>query len=370
MEGFSGRLARTIAARATPADALALRLDIAFDVAAQLARQEPLVAALVVGSTALGRSSPLADLDLVLITAAPPTAPTFETRTAGGLQVEIERITQDEALRICAGKGWIWELRNAARLGCGRPVLDPAGFAAVLERRAAALRPKPSLVQATLRDVYAMLADLGSSDGTSMLRAEALRGCVDSLTVLTLLDHPRRYQKAKWVLADLIHAGEASFVGLLLAAYGLVREDPAAARKALLTARILIEAAHAARGAPSHDALLAMGYAPDFVEESYVSRCLADAAELASAERWIEAHYVARFAARLAAAEGSLEGAPSLLGGLAARDAALAELYCRLDEDAGAIDVGGLLAVALDTADERLQSLATPATANEQWSAA
>lgn len=365
-----GRLARIVAARATPPDALAHRLDIASDVAAQQAREEPLVAAIVVGSTALGRSLPHADLDLVLITAAAPTAPTFESRTVGGLQVEIERITQDEALRICAGEGWIWELRNAARLGCGCPVLDPTGFAGVLERQASAMRPKRSLVRATLRDVYALLADIGASDGALIHRAEALRGCVDSLTILTLLDHPRRYQKAKWVLADLVHAGEDSFVDLLLAAYGIVGEDPAAVRITLLRARTLVEAAHAARGAPSHDELLAKGYAPDFVEESYVSRCLADATDFASAERWIEAHYVARFAARLAAAEASLDQSPSLLGGLTARDSGLAELYCRFDEGASPIDVGGLLAVALDAADDRLRGLGTPATVDEEWSIA
>lgn len=277
------------------------RLALAARVARQLQAEEPVATALVVGSTALRRCSERADLDLVLVSRDPPAPDRFSSRTVRGVRVEIERMSRTEALAATTGTGWVWELRAAARLGGGIAVHDPLAFAACLARRAAAMRPDAARAEESLRGVYLALADLGRGGGDPRGRADLLRGCLDNLALLALLHHPRRYQKAKWALADLLHAGEAALVGALLVAYGVVEDDPASARRALDGAHALVADVYACAGLPGHDEVLARGYAPDLAEASYVSRCLDDAADLAATGRWIEAQYVAKFAARLAA---------------------------------------------------------------------
>ncbi|HEX2119238.1 MAG TPA: hypothetical protein VHF91_08640, partial [Acidimicrobiales bacterium] len=187
----------------TPQPVIDARLAIARRVAEERSRAEDVVCALVVGSTALRRCSPRADLDLVLVTAARPTADRFQSEVVDGMRVEIERISHDEALERTAGDGWVWELRDAARLGCGMPVVDEDGFAAEFSRRAAAMVPRRDRYEATLRGIYLQLVEAGRAAGSRAM--DARRGCLDNLTLLALLERPRRYQKPKWALADLLH---------------------------------------------------------------------------------------------------------------------------------------------------------------------
>ena len=286
----------------TPQAVITARLALATRVAEDIRAVEPVVAALVVGSTALRRCSARADLDLVVITPTLPSArDRFASRTIEGVQVEIERLGRREVLAATTGGGWVWELRQAARLGCSVPVLDTDGFGGRLADRAAAMTPWPDRFESTLRDVYLLLIGLGQADGDPARRADALRGCFDNLALLALLERSRRYQKAKWALADLSHAGEDALVEGILAAYGITSDDAGSADDAVAGARHLIEQAYTLAGTPTHDAILAMGYAPDFAEASYVSRCLDDAEDLAASGRYLEAQYVARFSARLAA---------------------------------------------------------------------
>ena len=272
----------------TPDAVVQERLAIAREVAAT----EPVVCALVVGSTAVRRCSPRADLDVVLVTAG--AGPRFESRVVDSVRVEIERLEADEALAITTGGGWVWELRNAARLGCGLPVVDADGFATGLSRRAEAMVPSRDRVESTLRAVYLRLSDLGRGAGGM----ESLRGCLDNVALLALLERPRRYQKPKWVLADLLHAGELRLVDALLTAYGVGTGGV----DVLAGAHDLIARTYAAAGLPAHEQLLAMGHTEQFAEASYVSRCLDDADDLAASGRDEEAQYVALFSARLAAA--------------------------------------------------------------------
>lgn len=275
------------------------RMVLAAAVAAELALTEPVAAAIVVGSTALRRCSPRADLDIVVITAEAAGDDRFTTRWDDGTRVEIERLGRDDAMALTAGPGWVWELRNAARLGTGIPVFDPERFGAALAVRAAAMAPSAERLEATLRSVYDTLIELGGDAGGPApdRRLDALRGCLDNLGLLALLEHPRRYQKPKWVLADLLHASEFDLVDALLVAYGIGDGD----ETAIAGTRHLIDEAYAIAGVPAHDDLLARGHAPEWAEASYVSRTLDDAEDLAASGRMVEAQYTALFAARLVA---------------------------------------------------------------------
>lgn len=273
------------------------RLAIAARVAAGCAAVEPVAAALVVGSTALRRCSERADLDLVLLGAGPISRARFESRDVDGVRVELERLTTDEALAATTGTGWVWELRAGARLGANVPVLDPGGWGERLASKAASMRPPSHRVEAVLRGVYLRLAGIRGADD----KMDAVRGCLDNLVLLALLERPRRYQKPKWALADLLHAGEHALVDCVLAAYGVDSGDAAASQRAIDVAADLVGRVYAGAAIPSHDAILALGHTPEFAEASYVSRCLDDAGDLHQSGRFVEAQYTAKFAARLAA---------------------------------------------------------------------
>jgi hypothetical protein len=305
--------------------------------AAVASESSEVAAALVVGSTALRRCSPRADLDVVLVTPSSPGPDRFSSHTVDGVRVEVERLGRRRALACTEGEGWVWELREAARLGCGVAVFDPTGFAAELAHRAAAMTPRRARVEATLRDVYLSLMDLD---------ADRLRGCLDNLALLALLEHPRRYQKPKWVLADLLHAGEHTLVDAILAAY----DGP----PALAGARAIIDATYAIAGLPAHEEILAMGHAPRYAEASYVSRCLDDAEDLDASGRSTEARYVAVFAARLAA--GLLGGTSGVVGAFAERGGdELAQRYLDLFPSTPADWVGEAALAAADARRERLE---------------
>lgn len=347
-------LAASLRSFETPEAVYRERLALAAHVAEEL---EPLVAALVVGSTALRRCSARADLDVVLVTEAPTGPDRFSSQVIDGVRVEVERLGRRRALAATEGDGWVWELREAARLGCGTPVLDAGGFAAELAARAAAMTPRRARVEATLRDVYLSLVALGRGEGDPSHRADALRGCLDNLALLALLEHPRRYQKPKWALADLLHAGEHALVDAILAAYEIDAADGAPARAAVAGAAEVIARAYEIVGVPAHEALLAMGHAPEFAEASYVSRCLDDAGDLEASGRFVEARYVALFAARLAA--GLLRGSGGVVDTFAERGGDdLARRYLSLF-GAGADDA--LIEAALAAADARRQRLERPA---------
>ena len=346
-------LAASLRSFETPDPAYRQRLRLATRAAGGF---EDVVAAMVVGSTALRRCSPRADLDVVVITAAATGPHRFSSRMVEGVRVEVERMSRRRALACTAADGWVWELREAARLGCGVPVFDPRGFGEELARRAAAMAPRRERVESALRDVYLSLVALSAGEGEPARRADALRGCLDNLALLALLEHPRRYQKPKWVLADLLHAGEDALVDAVLAAYGIVSGDPAPARAAVAGAGEVVAATYARAGLPPHAEILAMGHTPRFAEASYVSRCLDDAEDLEASGRFVEAQYVATFAARLAG--GLLSGAATA-GVIDAFPADVAERYLALF--AGTTFDDALAEAALAAADARRETLERPA---------
>lgn len=341
-------LAASLRSFETPEPVYARRLQLA---AGAVGDTDDLVAALVVGSTALRRCSERADLDVVVITSAPTGPDRFSSAVIDGVRVEVERVSRRRSLACTAGDGWVWELREAARLGCGVPVVDPSGFGADLARRSAAMTPRRERVESTLRDVYLALMAFGASGD-----ADALRGCVDNLALLALLERPRRYQKPKWALADLLHAGEDALVDAVLAAYGIGSGDPAPAHAAVAGAGDVVAAAYASAGLPSHGDILAMGHAPRFAEASYVSRCLDDAEDLEASGRFVEAQFVAKFAARLAAGLLSDTATASVVS---AFPGPVGERYLALFDGAAVDDT--VVTAALVAADARRQVLERPA---------
>ena len=331
-------LAASLRSFETPEPVYRHRLELAEGIAAE---SPDAVAALVVGSTALRRCSPRADLDVVLVTASPPGPDRFSSQTVDGVRIEVERLGRRRALACTDGSGWVWELREAARLGTGVAVHDPTGLAEELARRAAAMTPRRARVEASLRDVYVSLVALGRGEAD----ADRLRGCLDNLALLALLEHPRRYQKPKWVLADLLHAGEHCLVDAILASYG--------GPPALAAAHEIVAATYAIAGLPPHEEILAMGHAPHHAEASYVSRCLDDAADLDASGRSVEARYVAVFATRLAA--GLLRGTAGVAATFAERGGDdLAQRYLDLFP---APPDGSLVEAALAAADARRERL-------------
>lgn len=356
--GLAGRLAVDIALQQASDDALALRLQLARKVVAAASAAEPVRAALVVGSTALRRFGPRSDLDIVLILDQAGDLPPFERRDIDGVHVEIERLTSLQAMSLTDGDGWTWQLRSAARLGSGLPIDDDGGFAVLIRDRAAAQQPDSQRLESTLRDVYLGLAALGKRP-LEPAHGESLRGMLDNLALLVLLTRPRRYQKPKWALADLMHAGQSTLVDAMLECYGVRPGSVNAATASIERSRAFVAALYAAIGMPTHEALLAMGHAPRFAEASYVSRTLDDAQDLAACGRWIESQYVAKFAARLAAALVGPSGASSgsLLSGLHVLDESVAALYREVFADAPAPGRRHLEA-ALACADGLLESTA------------
>lgn len=335
--GFAERLAVEIARQEASEHAVEYRLGLARRVVADISGAEPLRAAIVVGSTALRRCGPRADLDIVLILDDLGDRPPFESLDVDGVPVEIERVTWLQVLSLTEGDGWTWELRSGARLGCGLPIFDPDGLASRIRDRAAAQQPDAQRWESTLGDVYLGLAILGRGPTLKSEHGEGLRGVLDNLALLTLLTSPRRYQKPKWALADLMHAGQASLVEAILACYGARSGSMQATVATIARSKALVSALYAAIDLPTHAALLAMGHAPQFAEASYVSRTLDDAEDLAASGRRLESQYVAKFAARLAAALTSRPNTPdSLITGLQALDASLAALYGKVFADAPA----------------------------------
>lgn len=359
-------LAAQVQAFDTPEALLRPRLAIAAEVAERARRAERLVAAMVVGSTALRRCSARADLDVVLVTPSSEGPDRFASSSIGGVQVETERVGRRQALECTGADGWVWELREAARLGCSVPVYDPDGLAAELRRRAAAMKPSHDRFQANLRDVYLLLIHLGGGAGDHLGRADALRGCLDNLALLALLERPRRYQKAKWALADLLHAGEGALVEAIIASYGIWSDDADVASDVMTGARSVIERVYSLSGIPAHETIIAMGHAPDLAQPSYVSRCLDDAEDLEATGRFVEAQYVAKFAARLAA--GLLEPDAAPAGVVDTFQACggdeMVEAYLALFQSSPEPEVD-LMEAALAAADARREALARSASGSE-----
>jgi hypothetical protein len=234
------------------------RLDIARRIAGELSADPAVVAVLAVGSVARGRCSADSDLDLAVLTDTPPARP-FESRDTDGVTVDLEWLSIADARRVASPpRRDLKALRDASRLGNGWPAFDRGGV------------------------------------------SHALRGVYDSVAHVLLQLRPERFQKPKWVVQDLVAAGEPSAARGLLEAYGARGESAALALRTVAAAEAVVEAAAAAVGDPGYRETLALGFTEVHAGFSFVCRCVEDARSLIADGATAEGEYVAKFAARLA----------------------------------------------------------------------
>ncbi|MFE2154250.1 hypothetical protein ACFXAO_29870 [Streptomyces lavendulae] len=293
------------------------RVDLAWDLAAELGREPGAVAVLATGSVGRNRACPDSDLNLLVLHRPEPGAPVRPDparRTVDGVEVCVEHLALDGAERLtdaldpAAGGSFdaaAERLGSAARLG-GLVLFDPEGHVPRLAERAAAQRVPAALLAQALSEVRRrMQPGRGTADGPG--RDEVRRAAYD-LARLVLTAGPMRFHKAKWVPADLRSAGRPQLWEVLREAWQLGEPDEERVRAELAAATAPSGADHrppADHGAPVD------------------ARALADARGLLASGRFADALFCARFAAAVAGHGPGTDAAPP--AGLAERIAALCD---------------------------------------------
>jgi hypothetical protein len=191
-------------------------------------------------------------------------------------------------------------LRESSRLACAVPMLDPVGLAAELKAIASDVLPSPGEFDERLtRAVLAFDKLVSSANEPGFVQWETLREIQDALAVSLLSLHPLRYQKPKWVVADLDEIGRNDLAAALLRSY-------ASDGKADLTSRTLqgVENIFASIAGeyelPSVEAVLAHGFVEALPGWSYACRTFADATSLLAEGATGAADFTAKFSARRA----------------------------------------------------------------------
>lgn len=291
------------------------RVDLAHRIGRELADAGEVIAVLVGGSVARNRASDDSDLDLVVITSRPERSQVIERMERSGVVVELDWLVLEDALELAAGgqERDVRELRRSARLGLALAVHDPDGIANELASRAREARPDLASAGERLVEAYGTFVAL--ADGLMRDPAEcwrAVRGLYDVIAFLLLLASPLRYQKPKWVIADLDDTGNGDVAAALMRAYG-VDDDPAAAADAVESASRVIEVAAAQLGLPPSDTVRQLGLVAAYPEYSYLCHCVDDARSLLADGRFADAAYAAKFSVRMAYAIS--EGSSGTVGG-------------------------------------------------------
>ena len=290
-------------------DATIRRVDLAHRIGRELADADDVVAVLVGGSVARNRASGDSDLDLIVITSRPERSQVIERMERSGVVVEVEWLVPEDAFELAAGghKRDVRELRRSARLGLALAVHDPDGIADELASRARAARPDLASAGERLVEAYGTFVALveGSVHDTAECWS-AVRGLYDVIAFLLLLAGPLRYQKPKWVLADLDETGNGDVAAALMRAYG-VDDDRAAAADAIESASRAIEVTAAELGLPTSDTVRQLGLVAAYPEYSYVCHSVDDARSLLMDGRFADAAYAAKFSVQMmyAISEGS-----------------------------------------------------------------
>jgi hypothetical protein len=138
-----------------------------------------------------------------------------------------------------------------------------------------------------------------------------MRGLYDVIAFLLLLTSPLRYQKPKWVIADLEDTGNADVAAALLDAYDVDGAEVGAAAAVELVDR-LVEVTAASRGLPPAETIRELGLVASFPEYSYLCHCVDDARSLLADRAFAAAAYAAKFSGQMAVAlrEGSDDDTP------------------------------------------------------------
>lgn len=310
---LAGGQVSTLGAEAMTA-ATARRVDLAHRIARELATSAEVTAVLAGGSVAGNRASGDSDLDLIVITTSHERSLSVERIERTDVVVEIDWLGLDTALEIAAGGklGDVRELRRSARLGLALAVYDPEGVAPELAARARAAQPNLASAGERLLEAYESFVALADApEREDAASWEAMRALYDVISFLLLLVSPLRYQKPKWVIADLDDTGNGDVAASLLHAYGIDGGEAGAA-EAVESAAHLVEATAASRDLPSAETIRELGLVASFPEYSYLCHCVDDARSLFADRSFAAAAYAAKFSARMAAAlrEGSDGGTP------------------------------------------------------------
>jgi hypothetical protein len=293
-----GRLLDAGALACTPETAR--RVDAAHALLPSLLADALASAVLISGSCARNRSSRDSDVDLVVI--APRTHPRTERREMDGLLFECEWMDEERARHVAAGgdRRDLKGLREASRLACAIAIHDPANLAAELRAIGNAVVPSlAELDERLTRAVVALDTLVASAHEPGFVQWEILRGIQDVLAVTTLSLHPLRYQKAKWVVADLVEIGRGDLAEALLRGYASSADAAAALRTVRAVEGIFANIADE-ESLPGVEAVLAHGFVERFPGWSYACRTLADVVSLLGDGSAAAADYTAKFAARLA----------------------------------------------------------------------
>lgn len=287
------------------------RIDVARGLTDRLGRVPGTVAVLVTGSVGRNRACPDSDLNLLVVHGSEPVTddrgrPQDVRQVTDGIEVRIEYVSLDAAESLTAAldpsthpadafPAVLRRLALAARFG-GLPLLDEQGRAGRLADRAARQSVPPALLAGRLDRVLHLVRGPGADGRPGW---EAVRTAAFELAVAALAARPARFQRPKWVPADLRTIGRPDLWEVLREAWQVAETGEAQVRERLREA--------AASPACDH-------------------RTLADARALLAAGRLVDAHFCARFATRAALTRQDLAQATD------APPAALAERLGELAE--------------------------------------
>ena len=278
--------------------------DLGVELASALKDEPDVLAVLVTGSVARGRAHPDSDLDIIVIVeTASRLKSKIECVTYRDIRVEYNWIGLGDAEGLVANRAPSQkDLREASRINSGVALWDPHHVCQALAAKAHKLLPPREDTEARLSGAVRTFATLSRGHlPDQRSRVEALRCVMDNVAFIMLSLHPVRYQKAKWVIDDLHHIGEAEICDALSRVYGLAGATAERAARSVESVRRLLRAIGDLKSYPPYEEVLRNGFAPDFAEFSYACRGAEDASSLWRAGAHREALYTARFAAKLGA---------------------------------------------------------------------
>ena len=277
------------------------RLNLARNVSCSLEHDPRVLAVIATGSVARNRCSQTSDLDLTVITADQGMRRSVTFETMKGVAIDIEWLTKRRALSIMkGGKRDLKGLREASRLGLGVFILDRDLLETNFRTLAVNLLPERGMLEQRMAALSHILSDLVSKRLKQKgVRWELCRALVDNVTFVLLMLHPFRYQKPKWVLADLRDAGHDVLNSLLRKAYRIGSDSSNASRRSIELSRQFIEEMGRLMQTPGIEHMLKRGFTRKYAAWSYICRTWEDATSLFQDQAFAEANFTAKFAVRM-----------------------------------------------------------------------
>lgn len=277
------------------------RVDLAYEATKAIRHDPELTAAFVGGSVARNRASHDSDLDLMLVTHGASHSGLTDRRTANDVVVESTWFTAEEALEqaACAKDASMAALRRSGRWGTALAIFDRTDLTEALRAAAATATPDLAMLARRVDCMRAAVSDLRAGDVAQPEACDRLRTVFDNSAVLLLTLSPMRYQKPKWVVADLTDAGHRELVNALLVANNVAGTATAASAAVDRSATFVEGIAHAL-GLPPFDTVRELGLMEDYPEYSYLCQCVDDARSLLADGFYADAEYASAFNARMA----------------------------------------------------------------------